>query len=427
MARMQRFFRIFLSASISSAIALIVGRSFIVSHPAMAARYPYQERVLYTFSGQSDGQYPETTLINDASGALYGATIRGGSGDGVVFKLTPSPSGYVESVLYAFTGLSGNGDGALPYGAIVRDRTGAIYGTTYAGGIPSYNSGTVYKLTPTASGYAETVLYRFGNWTTDGEGPWSGLTAGPNGTFYGTTGDGGRPNLGCVFELVPTGSGYQEQILHFFQEGGDGQYPMGTLVLGSKGELYGTTKWGGSAGSGSVYELIPRKSGFVERVIHSFGGTNDGAFPIAPLVMSAAGDLYGTTTEGGPSYCGTVFELQRTGNSYAERVLYGFKCGADGRNPQGGVVIGKYRALYGTVMMGGVPEQGGCPIRYCGEVYKLSPTAHGFRKSTLFAFATHEEGDGPQNTLLQGRDGTLFGMTFKGGDPDAGNIFAVAP
>jgi uncharacterized repeat protein (TIGR03803 family) len=286
----------------------------------------YSERALYAFQGGSDGAIAVGSMMLDKSGALYGTTELGGgasacsnsgvTGCGTVFKLTPSGSGYTESILYSFQG--GN-DGIRPVGTLIADAHGALYGTTeYGGGVSACTSGsgnpgcgTVFKLTPSGSGYTETVLYRFQGGTTDGSVPRSGLLSGTgsnNRTLYGVTVRGGASSAGTVYRLTSSGFGrYTESVLYSFNgKSGYSPYNENGLYLGrcqsSRNArcLYGTTGFGGTGKCfcGTVFKLT--LSG-AEKVLYSFKGgrRSDGSDPRGSLVADAAGTLYGTTFGGG--------------------------------------------------------------------------------------------------------------------------------
>jgi uncharacterized repeat protein (TIGR03803 family) len=212
----------------------------------------YTESVLYFFQAGNDGAGPSASLVADKTGALFGTTSFGGvTNGGTVFKLTPSGSGYSESILYAFRG--GN-DGAHPSSSLIADKAGALYGTTPGGGV---GYGTVFVLTPSGSGYLETVLYRFqgGN---DGGRPVGGLYADKTGTLWGATLEGGTPgcNCGTVFKLTPSSLGYAESVLYRFG-GVDGAQPEAGLITDKTGALYGTTDYGGALNFGTVFKLTP--------------------------------------------------------------------------------------------------------------------------------------------------------------------------
>jgi uncharacterized repeat protein (TIGR03803 family) len=197
-------------------------------------------------------------LTEDASGALYGTTLYGGTADfGTVFALRPTGSGgYTESVLHSF---AAGGDGAYPQGALVIGAGGALFGTTADGGghcEPSVGCGTVFALTPSGSGYSEQLIYRFhGN--NDGNQPTAALVIAKNGDLYGTTSGGGQAGAGTVFKLVPDGSNYDKHLAYSFRGGKDGAHPNTIALYGSR--LYGTTTYGGSnacyAGCGTVFTL----------------------------------------------------------------------------------------------------------------------------------------------------------------------------
>src|SRR5271155_1634243 len=221
------------------------------------------ETVLYTFPGGSHGAYGATQLVADSSGNLYGSTLSGGNnstscetatgvpGCGVVYKLTPRAQGtWDETVLYTFTGA---GDGSLPFAGVIRDSSGNLYGTATFYGVVC--CGVVFKLTPTDKGpWTESVLYSFTGGT-DGNAPYGGLTFDPRGNLYGVTLYGGDLSVKCfgatgcgvVFKLAPTRSGpWTETVLHAFTDGPDGAYSLLGVILDSRGNVYGTTFYGGN-------------------------------------------------------------------------------------------------------------------------------------------------------------------------------------
>ena len=255
------------------------------------------ETVLYAFAGgPTDGADPQGTLALGSSGTLYGTTYGGGAdGLGTVFQLS---SAGVETVLYSFAG--GTTDGADPRAGPILDSSGTLYGTTYGGG--AYGLGTVFQI---SSAGVETVLHSFAGGTTDGVRPQGGLIIDSAGNLYGTTSGGGASGLGTVYEVSPTGP---QAVLYSFAGGTtDGEVPLGHLVMGSHGSLYGTTSAGGADDLGTVFKLSPDGT---EVLLHSFaGGTTDGSSPKAGLILDSAGNLYGTTSAGGVNDDGTVFEL----------------------------------------------------------------------------------------------------------------------
>jgi uncharacterized repeat protein (TIGR03803 family) len=346
----------------------------------------------------SDGDAPFAGLISDASGALYGTTTFGGSpvapfAGGTVFKLTPpSTAGgaWTESVLYNFCSQANCSDGGEPFAGLIMDASGALYGTTLLGGSPpvvqGVGPGTVFKLTPpsTAGGaWTERVLYSFcsQNNCSDGVGLQAGLISDASGALYGTTGGGGSAAAGTVFKLTPpsTGAGaWTESVLYSFcsqANCSDGSGPHG-LISDASGALYGTTTAGGkqdcsrSYGCGIVFKLTPPAAAggsWSESVLHSFTGS-DGAEPFAGLIMDAAGALYGTSSGGfGFFDVGTVFRLTppaTAGGAWTESVLY--FSGIDGASPEAGLIMDASGALYGTAAGGANTScEGGC-----GTVFK---------------------------------------------------------
>jgi len=251
------------------------------------------EGVLYSFTGTGgDGADPLAGLIRDGVGNLYGTTASGGaSGLGTVFKLS---AGGAETVLHSFRGGS---DGEYPEAGLVQDGVGNLYGTTYAGGASGF--GTVFKIDAKGN---ETVLYSFRGGA-DGEYPSAGLVRDAAGNLYGTTNSGGASGDGIVFKISPAG---KETVLHSFKGGKDGEYPYASVIRDAAGNLYGTTYGGGASGWGTVFEINPTGK---ETVLYSFAGAADGASPEGGLVQDAAGHLYGTTKYGGALGAGTVFEL----------------------------------------------------------------------------------------------------------------------
>lgn len=270
---------------------------------------------LHTFTGGSDGEFPYAGLLRDARGNLYGTTEAGGNdrcygaGCGTVFKIDAQRH---ESVVYAFTG--NPSDGCVPYGGVVRDRHGNLYGTTaQCAGCPmDYLCGTAYKVNPHG---VETVLYKFTT-TAGGLGPFDTLLLASDGYLYGTTAGGGAGYDGVIFKMDTHGN---ETVLHNFRGGGDGSGPFGGLIQDKGGNLYGTTEFGGGGkcadrnGCGTVFEF---SNAGQETVLYRFTGKQDGEGPMAGLAMDAAGFLYGTTPDGGDTACdngvgcGVVFTLK---------------------------------------------------------------------------------------------------------------------
>jgi uncharacterized repeat protein (TIGR03803 family) len=275
-------------------LAVFFALLLIGAHPALAQT----ETVLYSFGSQSDdGYYPFAGLVFDKKGNLFGTTVSGGAdGYGTVFELTTAGT---EKVLYSFG--SQPGDGQSPEAGLVFDKKGNLFGTTVSGGADGY--GTVFELTTAGT---EKVLYSFGSQSGDGQSPYAGLVFDKEGNLYGTTEKGGADGYGTVFEL--TAAGAEKVLYNFGSQPGDGQRPYASLVFDEKGNLYGTTEYGGAYTEGTVFELTAAGA---EKVLYSFGSqTVDGGYPYAGLVFDKDGTgLYGTTVSGGADNYGTVFEV----------------------------------------------------------------------------------------------------------------------
>jgi uncharacterized repeat protein (TIGR03803 family) len=383
-------------------------------------------------------------LIADSAGNLYGTTALGGvlapppnlcfgrPGCGTVFKLSPSSTGYTETVLYAFPGVP---DGQVPFSGLIADNAGNLYGTTGAGGTASCNQnagpgcGTFFKLSPSGTGYTETVNYSFAGFP-DAQIPLGGLLADSAGNLYGTSFEGGtgicnspqNPGCGTVFKLSPSGTGYTETVLYSFAGPPDGGNPTAGVFADSAGNLYGTTFQGGIApcagdfGCGTIFKLSPSSTGYTETVLYSFAGSPDGALPVGGLLADSAGNLYGTTEEGGigscnelfgePLGCGTVFKLSPSGTGYTETLLYRFTGSPDGASPSG-LIADAAGNFYGATSGGGAYG--------FGTVFKLSPSGTGYTETVLYSFTGSPDGAYPNGGLLADGAGNLYGTTVVGG------------
>lgn len=310
-------------------------------------------------------------------------------------------------------------------------------------------AGTAIVLTLAASCWAaskESVLYAFQGGS-DGIFPIAGLTFDAQGNLYGTTVIGGNGSClngcGTVFKLTPNNGGWTETVIHQFgTSAGDGVSPQGSLVFDKEGNLYGTTSGGGAqqTDEGTVFRLTPTRSGeWAETVIHNFNCfDNDGCIPLSYLIFDSAGNLYGTTTEGGggtdstfcENGCGTVFKLApHKDGSWQESIIHAFHKGGggtpDGQNPDAGLIIDKADNLYGTTYFGGPDDE--------GIVFKLAPSTRGrWKESILFRFHGLIKpigGQSPYGGLVMDAAGNLFGTTVGGGDAQTrdGVVFKLTP
>lgn len=278
--------------------------------------------VLYAFHGGKDGSVGEGNLVMDAAGNLYGVTTQGGdvslctNGCGTVFELIHSGSVWTKQEIYRF---HGKGDGAFPQAGVVFDSSGSLYGTTSQQGIFSKRCtdgcGTVFKLSPPASGHiwTETVLHRFTD--ADGSTPVEAVTLDGQGNVYVPTSVGGNlrcglaNGCGAIVEVSPSSGGWSSKVLYTFAGQKDGGAPTSPLISDISGNLYGSTFSGGSNGWGEIFELSPGASGWTKTEVYSFTSLSDGGDPGGPLVRDASGNLFGHTYLRGQYGEGVVFEV----------------------------------------------------------------------------------------------------------------------
>ena len=322
---------------------------------------------LYIFEGKADsgGPYGSVTFARD--GTLYGTASGAGTGAcGTVFNLKPPPAActstlcfWTMTVIHSFDGI----DGCAPYSNVIFDEAGNLYGTTLNPG-----SGNVYELSPSDGGWTEYVLTAFDG--VDGAYPGSGVVFDSAGNLYGTTSGGGDKNCeqgygcGVVYQLTPSGSGWTNNTLYEFQDGSDGGFPEGGVILDGSGNLYGTTTEGG-AGAGTVYELSSSNGYWNFNLLASFSGNPNIGGPWDSLVMDAAGNLYGTTASGGLYGDGAVFKLTPWNGGWLYTSLHDFYCSTDGCTPYGSVLLDAKGNLYGTTAGGGA--------YYYGTVWEITP------------------------------------------------------
>jgi uncharacterized repeat protein (TIGR03803 family) len=378
-------------------------------------------KTLHSFSVGKGGDVPGG-LIFDAAGNLYGTAGSGAKG-GAAFKLTANQDGsWTESVLYAFCSLTNCADGSGPRASLIFDKAGNLYGTTWAGG--ATNNGTVFKLTTNGNGsWTESVLYSFAGGN-DGTNP-TGLIFDQAGNLYGTTNYGGSANdSGTVFKLASNGDGsWKEIVLHRFRGfSRDGSNPTAGLIFDQAGNLYGTTNEGGGKEAGTVFMLTPDTDGrWKESILHRFCSRtkcHDGLGPYAGLIFDQAGNLYGTTSGGGVAGAGTVFKLTpSTDGSWTESVLYNFAGGNDGGTIFAGLIFDQTGNLFGTAYYGGDAGY--------GVVYKLAPTSSGGWRETVLHSFVDRPGAMPFAGVTFDAVGNLYGAT--GGDfvKTHGSVFEI--
>jgi uncharacterized repeat protein (TIGR03803 family) len=423
------------------ASALTIAAAVLASSGAARAS---SYKVIHQFEVPKE---PTANLTMDAAGNLYGTALGGGStacpnyGCGMVWKLTRNSNGTwgALTVLHEFTG---GADGANPFRAgLIFDAASNLYGTTSSGGDTTActmggppGCGVVFKLAPNAEGtWAETVLYTFTGGA-DGATPYAGLILDAAGNLYGETDGGGSSTYclygcGVVFKLAPNPDGtWAETVLYSFPGGADGYAPQGGLIFDAAGNLYGTTSQGGACTAcGVVFKLAPNPDGtWAETVLYSFTGGADGAYSTTGLIFDAAGNLYGTTFEGGSGY-GVVFKLAPSPDgNWTESVLYSFTDGTDGANPAAGLIFDAAGNLYGTTWAGGdtvACRPYGLP-HGCGVVFELTPTSSGWSETVLRKFLG--EAENPQAPLIFDPKGNLYGTT-EVGTGNYGVVFEITP
>ena len=391
-----------------------------------------REQLLYVFGqqGEQGPALPEAGLTFDKAGNLYGTSKSGGaSNQGTVFQLAMGANGWIETVLYSF---SGGADGGQPVAEVAIDAAGNLYGTTSAGGGGPCNGGcgTVFELTPSSGNWTETALYTFSG-SSDGSQPFAGLVMDASGNLYGTTESGGTtgPNCsagcGVVFELTQESGSWTQSVLYSFAGGNDGASPYDALTFDAKGNLYGTTYSGGSYDKGTVFEVSNSANGWTEIVLRAFTGAGDGSSPIGGLVFDATGNLYGTTFQGGAHGYGSVFKLlPNPSGGWQERVLHSFG-NAPAANPTATMIFDANGNLYGTTLGGATLTS--CPGG-CGTLFELMPKPDGgWTFGSRHVFGRGEDGYRPSGRLIMDATGKFYGTTQAGGAQNAGTVYQIAP
>jgi uncharacterized repeat protein (TIGR03803 family) len=383
--------------------------------------------VVRTFNPSAGGVLPAGELLMDADGNFFGANTQGGANNGgTIFELIPNgPGEFTYKELYE---CSRNFDCTLPVGSLVMDQSGNLYGSTLFG--------HVFEISRSASGASTaSVLYDFGAQIA----PPSSLALDAGGNLYGINPTGGRSNLGYVFELSPSQGGWSLTHLHDFS-GSDGAATSGKtenqiagLIFDAQGSLYGVTLAGGTSknctgGCGVVFKLTNNAGTWRETVLHSLNGT-DGANPIAPLMIDANGNLFGTASNGGAKGFGSAFELSHASGSWQTRVLHSFTgTHLDGEFPDSPLVMDASGNLYGTTESGGGDHQS-CDVfndHGCGMVFELSPSGTQWRETILKAFSGGTDGAFPQGVALD-TAGNLVGAAQGGGRLFEGLVFEIVP
>jgi uncharacterized repeat protein (TIGR03803 family) len=402
----------------------------------LATAHAQTYTVIHSFSGGADGATPRSGLTPDGAGNFYGTTYNGGyqgsncgySGCGVVYRLSKKNGAWVPTNLHSFTGGS---DGAWPQSRVVLGPDGALYGTTFGGNGSSCSNngcGTVFRLTPPSSPchavscpWIEKILYSFSG--ADGALPAGGdLVFDHSGNIYGTTSSGGANNFGAVFKVTHSGGHWTESVVYSFTGGDDGGTPLGGLIFDSAGNLWGTTSLGGLnsppdiVGPGTLFELTPNGTGWAYTTIYEFRGNDDGGIPQASLALSSDGTMYGTASTGGSGLCayntyytgcGTIFTVAQQSLAY---YFSNFPVASESpglSGPVAPVTLDADQNMYGTAFGAG---------RFAsGSVYKITFWNRSY--SSLHDFTGRTDGASPASNVIIDSNGNMFGTAGGGGSP----------
>lgn len=417
------------SLPIVCALTLVCGLT-IATQPSQAQTF----QVLYNFTGGADGGGPNGVTI-DRNGNLYGTTLEPGNCvvNGVcggVFKLSRRGSGWTLNSLYHFRG---GDDGSWPNAGVTIGPDGTVYGTTTSGGggpcsyggIPG--CGTVYHMQPPANvcqavscPWDETVLYAFQG-VNDVDNPYNDVTFDAAGNLYGAATYGGLfPEGGGVYSLTHTEGGWTYNLLYEFPGAPNGGESFAPVRFDQAGNILGTTLEGGNDGNGVVFKMVPFGAGWDESVVYSFGPPPDAGGPFAGLISDVAGNLYGTTAGGGEHGNGAVYELSPASGGYNYSVIYGGFYNPEMGNggPRSPLVMDAAGNLYGTTSSTGTNHD--------GEIFELSPTANGWIFSNLHNFDV-SDGINPQGDLAIDTNGNIYGTTIGGGAHGYGVIWEITP
>jgi len=382
-------------------------------------------RTILDFGGANGASPSFMSPVQGTDGHLYGTTALGGiANQGAVFEISPNGT---SRTLYSFCQQADCNDGSQPYSGLVLASDGNFYGTTAMGGnILCGNPngcGTVFKLTRNGQ---LTTLHAFAGAPSEGAFPIGKLIQGIDGNLYGTTFHGGANDQGTIFRISITGT---LTTLYSF-DGSDGLQPYAGLVQNTDGDFYGTTELGGVTpdclnSCGTIFRITPKGK---LRTLYTFcaqGGCADGSVPLGGLVFDSEGNIYGTTSSGGAGVqfcpfeggCGTLFRFSSQG---ILTTLYSFcsqdNC-VDGSNPVAGPIYSTDGNLYGTTQLGG---NSACESG-CGTTFFISTAV----LVTLHRFINSDGAD-PMGALVQATNGTFYGVTEQGGTNGLGTVFSLS-
>jgi uncharacterized repeat protein (TIGR03803 family) len=268
----------------------------------------WTQSVLHSFTGGSDGSGPGSPVAFDTKGNLYGTTPTGGkNGLGVVYELTPGGGSWTLTVVHTFTGVTDGSGGSA--GRLLIDSLGNLYGVCTVGGANGF--GNVYEISPSQGKWTFKTLYTFKD-QPDGASPYGGVVSDKSGNLYGTTYYAGANDFGTVYKIAHSGSTWTESVLYSFKGGMDGASPISSLVADSSGNFYGTTSEGGasSCGCGVIFKLTKSStSKWTESVVYRFPGTPSPGFAYNGMINGLGTNFYGATVHGGTDNDGAVYEF----------------------------------------------------------------------------------------------------------------------
>jgi uncharacterized repeat protein (TIGR03803 family) len=405
---------------------------------------------LHSFCQQAsclDGSFPAASPVADSAGNLYAVTRNGGTnGRGTVYKATFTAGHWVVTRIHNFCSAATCADGADPQSSLVIDTTGHLYGTSSAGGNAG-TAGVIYELTPSGGSFTYKILHRFCALAScaDGTHPnFAGLSYGGqeaglpyNGTsaLFGTTTSGGANNMGTVYTLVPSGNDWIQTVIHSscsFAGCSDGGVPQDGVVMNSSGELLGAASMGGAHGSaghgGTIFKMTQSGGHWTVKVLHAFctqqadGNCVDGDQPFGPPAFDSDGNLYGSTFLGGAHVYGVVYKLTPDGDKYDYTQLHAFcsrtNCG------DGGILLSRI-TLDSSGNLLGTALSGGDMTASAGTVFQLSGAT--LKTLTNLVVFRGTNGSMPVGTLVPDGTGAYLGVATTAGAHSGGTLFRVTP
>jgi len=381
---------------------------------ATGAAHAQSFQLIHTFVGP-DGARPAAGVTLDASGKVYGTVRTGHSGSnwGGAFQMREVNGSWIFNTLHIFDGqLSSRvlfGPEGLLYGTSPNNIAGLPYGYIYTLG-PGINA-----CTTALCAWNETTIYGFTGGSDGGTPRYGDLIFDTSGNMYGTASLGGDSNGdGVVYEATRSGSNWTQQAIYTFAGAPDGSHPYNGVIFDNGGNLYGTTTGGGSSGNGTVFELTPSGGGWTETILYNFTGGSDGSFPVSGLIFDNAGNLYGATATGGSGGGGTVFQLSPNGSSWNFNLLYSFS-GAAQCGPWGSLNFDSQGNLWGTTLCDGANAY--------GNLFEL--TAGSWTYSSVYDFTDGNDGAEPYARPVFDKSGNVYGTASIGGQHDAGTVWEI--